>query len=515
MASDKKSIAYSVVLISVLGLISKVVGLLREGVFSFYLGTSQQADDFFLVYGFLTNVTALLGMSIGIAYLPIFVRDTEELGNRGALKNCACLMNRLFLVTLLLTLLLFFFPHFWTLMIAPAYSEERQFVISGYIRYFSLIVFMAVAVNIYASVFDAQKRFGISRVIGMSYSVLSILFLVLFYHDFGLDALVYAVIVSFLLQYVISIFFLYKKGGYHWGTKPVNWRMGDVFKQIIPVFIGTGTLYIGQLIDRTVASTLETGAVAALNYSGTLHSIINTLLIVSIVTVFYRDFVGKFVKGEISSMLYTLNRGIVVLVLLLVPISIFCIINAEDIITFLLQRGAFTRESVKITALAFSFYLIGTPFYGIRNLLTRAFYAINDTRTPLLNGGVTIVLNIVLCLGFVFVFSLELKGITLASSLTAIVSSGLLLFSLHRKGYRLDYRMLTSDLLKIGLAAIITIVFLLLMERSLVNFSLVLRLFFSLLSLMLFYFVSLLLLANREALFLYYKVREFVNRLNS
>lgn len=510
MASGKQSIAYSVVLISILGLISKVIGLLREGVYSFYLGTSQTADDFFLIYGFLTNVTALLGMSIGIAYLPVFVKDSEKLGDKMALRNCACLMNRLFLVMLLLTAFLFFFPHFWASIIAPAYDFDRQLIISRYIRYFSLIVFMAVAVHIYASVFDAQKRFGISRVIGMSYSVLSILFLILFYNSWGFDALVYAVMVSFLLQYAVSVFFLYKNVGYHWGLVPDSWRMQDLYKQIVPVFIGTGTLYIGQLIDRTVASTLAIGSVAALNYSGTLHSLINTLLIVSIVTVFYREFVGKFVKGQVVQMLHTLSRGIVVLVLLLVPISIYSILNAEDIIEFLLQRGAFTRESVKITALAFAFYLIGTPFYGVRNLLTRAFYAMNDTRTPLLNGVGTIVLNVVLCLGFVYVFSMGIKGITLASSLTAIVSSFLLLFSLHHKGFRLDYGILVRESCKILIAAMITVIVLLCLGKALVDFSLVWRLMFSLLVLVGCYFVSLLLLANREALYVYQRIKQFI-----
>lgn len=165
---------------------------------------------------------------------------------------------------------------------------------------------------------------------------------------------------------------------------------------------------------------------------------------------------------------------------------------------------------MKITALAFAFYLIGTPFYGVRNLLTRAFYAMNDTRTPLLNGVGTIVLNVALCLSFVYVFHLGIKGITLASSLTAIVSSFLLLFSLHRKGYRLDYGVLARESWKIFIAATITVVVLLCVEKALLNLSLVWRLVFSSLVLSCCYFVSLLLFANKETLFVCQKIKQFI-----
>ena len=98
--TKKRGIAYSVCIVSILGLMSKLVGFLREGVYSYYLGTSAEADDYFLVYGFFFTISTMVGISIGTAYLPQFLETKSKNGITQALKECSTLINQVLLLLL-------------------------------------------------------------------------------------------------------------------------------------------------------------------------------------------------------------------------------------------------------------------------------------------------------------------------------------------------------------------------------------------------------------------------------
>ena len=498
--TKKRGIAYSVCIVSILGLMSKLVGFLREGVYSYYLGTSAEADDYFLVYGFFFTISTMVGISIGTAYLPQFLETKSKNGITQALKECSTLINQVFVITSLLILVCLVFSEPICSMLAPTYSTERLQVLSYYFRSISVILFFSIAVSILGAVFDAEKRYGISRIIKMLYSVCSILFLVLLFDWCKMDSLIWAVIISFILQFIISIFGLFRHSYYSLHFKNTN--LFKVYKQTIPVLIGTGTLFLGQIVDRTIASTLQTGTVSALNYSGILHSTINTLFIASIIAVFYTEFSEKFISNQIDKLLSILSRGISMLILILIPISIFCISNSENIIRILLQRGAFTEESVKLTTLAFSFYLLGSPFYGIRDLISRVYYAFQDVKTPMINGCVTIVINILICLSFVYILNLGVMGITLAASITAVISTSLLLYSLHKKGYRLHYQDIIKGAIQVAVAAVIALILMDYMKRYLLNFHLIIQTMISFFILFSTYGMILLLMKNKDVYYI-------------
>ena len=120
--------------------------------------------------------------------------------------------------------------------------------------------------------------------------------------------------------------------------------------------------------------------------------------------------------------------------LLVVPASVGAMILATPVVRILFERGAFNDRSTTLTATALVFYSVGMVGFGLRDILGKVFYSLKDTKTPMINGIIAVVLNIVLNIALVKVMGHG--GLALATSLSAIICIILLFISLKKKiGY--------------------------------------------------------------------------------
>ncbi|WPX07619.1 lipid II flippase MurJ [Caldicellulosiruptor danielii] len=119
------------------------------------------------------------------------------------------------------------------------------------------------------------------------------------------------------------------------------------------------------------------------------------------------------------------------LILIMVPITATVLVLSREIVQFVYERGAFDSRSTYLTSGALMFFSLGYLGYAVREILSRTFYSIQDTLTPMKNGilavGINIVLNIVL------VKFLKHKGLALGTSIVAYISVFLLMRSLFKK----------------------------------------------------------------------------------
>lgn len=188
------------------------------------------------------------------------------------------------------------------------------------------------------------------------------------------------------------------------------------------------------MIDRTLASTLVEGSISALNYANKLNGFVMAMFITSVAAVIYpmlsklssEDNKEKFT----SSVVQSINS----VILLVIPISVGAIVLATPIVKLLFQRGEFDARATSMTAIALIMYSIGMVAFGLRDILGKVFYALQDTKTPMINGAIAMIMNIVL--NIILVKYLQLAGLALATSISAIVCIFLLFGSLKKKiGY--------------------------------------------------------------------------------
>ena len=235
-----------------------------------------------------------------------------------------------------------------------------------------------------------------------------------------------------LPQLVLCIPFLRKTGYTH--RRFLDFRDRDMKEMIfiaLPVIVGTAVNEINVLVNRTLASGIAEGGISALNYANRLNGFVQGLFVVSVTTVLYPMISRMAAEGNMKSLKAYLAEAISMVNLFVIPATAGAMVFAREIVTLLFGRGAFTVEAVNMTASSLFYYSLGMVAFGLRDVLTRAFYALQDTRTPMINATIAVVINIVL--NIVMSRFLGIGGLALATSISGIISALLMFVTLRKK----------------------------------------------------------------------------------
>lgn len=461
----KNSVIASIFSLSFLGLVAKVFGLVREGIFAAYFGTSAQMDLFGLLTGYVTTAIAFLAMSLGAAYSPRYVRMLQQDGEREASHRFSLLLNQYILFAIaLFALAQLFLPVFSDFVCSRLEGVDRKDVML-----FSELIFFTIitggGTRLFVTALNGLRKFGWMQITQLLYAVIAIILTVIWGRQYGIIVVVF----SFLVNSVVQIALLWSV--YYRGERNYAFRLdlkdpdtSATWKALIPVFLGTETYMFGLSIDRSVGLTLGlVGSVAALNYAGVLFGMINTLITSPINTVFLVEMYRRYYKTGDRDVLYkNLHDNLNHLAVALIPVACFLCITSSDFITIVLKRGAFNDQSVLITSSAFLMYALAAPFYAFRNLFTGVHLAMHDNKTPMWSGIIFLVLNYVLA-NF-FSKHLGVLGITLGSFTAMAISFFFQYFVIKRK-HAFDGSLFNATFCKILLSCAAAVAVLLVVSR--------------------------------------------------
>ena len=200
-----------------------------------------------------------------------------------------------------------------------------------------------------------------------------------------------------------------------------------------PVLIGVAVTQINTIVDRTIASTLVEGSISALSYANKLNQSVMGMFIVSISSVVYPMLSRLSTENNKVEFNKSIVTAFSTVILLVIPISVGAIILSTPIVKILFQRGAFDERATYMTSIALIFYSIGMIGFGLRDILGKVFYSLQDTKTPMINGAIAMGLNIILNISFVKFTNMQLAGLALATSTSALVTVALLFINLRNK----------------------------------------------------------------------------------
>jgi putative peptidoglycan lipid II flippase len=225
----------------------------------------------------------------------------------------------------------------------------------------------------------------------------------------------------------------------------------QIGRLMIPGLFGMGVTQIMILVDSFVASMLREGSVSALYYSGRINELALGSFAISISTVILPALSLHAAAGRTDELRATLLYGFRIVAFITVPSAVGLFLLREPIIATLFERGRFTAADTLFAAEALRFYALGLLPFGAVKILAPAFYSQKDTRTPAILAAWTLGGHIVLCP--VLATFMGIKGIALASSVSATVNMSLLMAALSRRHGLLWGRNILPYLLKVGGAA--------------------------------------------------------------
>jgi len=223
----------------------------------------------------------------------------------------------------------------------------------------------------------------------------------------------------------------------------------------IPVIIGASVNEINVLIDRTMASQIAVGGITALTYANRLNLFIKGIFITSVATVIYPMISKMAAKNNMNGLKKTMSGAVNSISLLVLPASVGAMVFARPVVSLLFGRGAFDAQAIEMTAGALFFYSVGMAAVGYREILSRAFYSLQDTKTPTINAVIGMVMNIILNL--ILSRIMGISGLALATSISAIVTSILLFVSLRKKIGSFGVREMLFSFLKVCIASLLMV----------------------------------------------------------
>ena len=207
-----------------------------------------------------------------------------------------------------------------------------------------------------------------------------------------------------------------------------------MFLSVIPVFIGVAVNQVNTMVDRSLASGLGDGVITALNNANKLNGFILGLFIATLSAVIYPTLSKLSSEDNLDKFIESVTTTVNCVNLVVLPATVGSIVLATPIVRTLFQRGAFDEYSTYLTATALIFYSLGMVGFGLRDILGKVFYSLKDTKTPMINGIISVALNIIL--NIVLVKFIGHIGLALATSLSSIICIVLLFKNLNNKiGY--------------------------------------------------------------------------------
>lgn len=205
----------------------------------------------------------------------------------------------------------------------------------------------------------------------------------------------------------------------------------EMGERVIPILIGAVVAQATSLLEKNFGNGLGEGKVTALTNANQLVQMPMAIFVGAFTLPLFPLLASYVKRGEMERMKETLQKGLSYLLILLLPVSVGFIVYAEPIIRLAFNRGAFDEHSVMLTAWALPFY--GLALYGLaaRDLITRAFYALENTRTPVIVGAIGI--GVYALANYALIPLLDHGGIALGTAISAFSQAALLYLLLWRK----------------------------------------------------------------------------------
>jgi putative peptidoglycan lipid II flippase len=436
-----------------LAVVSKIFGFGREIALSYFYGASNVSDAYLISLTIPGTIFAFIAAGIATGYIPLYTEIEKKNSSVRADKFTSNILNVILLICLVIVIFVATQTSLVVKLFASGFKGDTFDLAVLYTRISIFGIFFYGVSHILKGYLQIKGQFTIPALLGLPFNLIIFVFIVIssIYNHILLP---YGIVVAMLVELIILIPLVYKGGYRHQFPMPSRDKyLKKMLFLAMPVILGTSVNQINTLVDRTLASQIVEGGISALNYASRLNSFVQGIFVISIATVMYPMISKMAANKDIPGLKNKVKEGIVGVNLLIMPLSVGAMILAEPVVKFLFGRGAFDTDDLLLTSSALYFYSIGMIGVGFREILSRAFYSIKDTKTPMINAAIGMVINI--ALNIVLSKFLGIGGLALATSISALITAVLMFVSLRKRIGSLGIKQIGFSFMKILIASLI------------------------------------------------------------
>ncbi len=449
-------IAKSIGTVSGATLLSRVLGYVRDMVVASRFGNGWAADTFYLAFRIPNLLRDLLGEgSLSSGFIPVFSECLVKKGkDEAATLYSACLGILLVILSGVTLLGMIFAPAIVRIIAWGWWDKPEQLALAVKLTriMFPFIAFISLSA-LAMGVLNSLQVFFIPAVAPMMLSLFEIAAVVWLVPlmKVPVEGLAWGVLLGGLFQFLWQLPALVKKGFFQTLIFRITPEVKKIGFLMVPVAIGSGVRQINVLVDQVCASFLQDGSIMALYYANRLYQLPLALFGISVATVALPAMSLAAAKQDLSQLKQTFSLSIRMTMFTLIPSMIGLIVLGQPIIKLLFEHGSFNAQGTSLTALALAFYALGLIFFAGVKIGASAFYALQDTKTPVKIAMAAMVLNTVL--NIILMRFLRVGGLALATSIAAAFNMAALIYILRQRIGALGARQIWVSIQKVLLAA--------------------------------------------------------------
>lgn len=460
---SKNKVFRATFIVMVMTILSRIIGFGRDILAAFHFGVESTYDIYVASVAIPESVFMIIGLAISTTFIPMLSEIKHNKNKEEMFKFSSNVINILSIISIVIIILGLIFTKEIVNIFLPNFSGDK-IELTIFLTRITLFNVILLCINTcFLSILQICEDFIIPSLLGIFFNLPIIIYLLLF-KNVTVIGLAIANVLGNLIRVLIQLPSLYKQGyriNLHINLK--DKKLKSMLILIIPVIIGAGANSINMLVDKSVASSLVTGSMAALEYSQRLIQFVSTAITTSLVSVIYPIMANRLNIGDKEGFLKYLSKSIVIICLFLIPITFGTMFLSNDIIKIIYERGKFNSNAVMLTSMALLGYSIQLPFLGIRDILNSSLFSMKKTKITTLNGVIGVVVNIILSITLSKYFGV--LGIAIATSISAIVIALLLLKSTKKIVGNFNIKGILYKIMKILFSSCIMIISLFILNR--------------------------------------------------
>lgn len=487
-ASPKsKSIARSAGIVSIAVMGSRILGLVREQVFAAFFGPGVANDAFNIAFRIPNLLRDLFAEgALSAAFVSTFSRTLTQKGEREAWRLANLVSNGLVLVLSVIVIAgIVFAPQIVDLLFEPANAAQAQSAYQLTVKLTRILFPFLVMVSLAAvamGILNSKDRYGVPASASTMFNVGSIIgglfFAYLFAPEYianGASALIHqyklprddagaasaitgmaiGTLVGGIMQWLIQVPSL-RSVGFRW-QPIISFRdegVRQVMRMMAPAIIGSAALQVNLVINTTFATSLGEGRVSWLQFAFRLIYLPIGMFGVAISTATLPVASRAAAAENLEEFRQTIAQALRLTFLLTIPSAVGLIVLNRPIIALIYQHGGrFTDYDTAQTGAALAYYTVGLTAYSAVRVLAPAFYALKDTRVPMMASLFSIITNYAVAKSTVDYFGMGHRGLALSISVVSLVNFALLFVFLRRKVGKIEGGKLLSTFVKVTAAA--------------------------------------------------------------